>query len=52
MLDAGELIVVPACVDHWPVAAEEAWPLLLEPRRTLNTGDVRDERTIADLDWI
>jgi hypothetical protein len=30
----------------------EAWLLLLEPRRMLNTGDVLDERTIADLDWI
>ena len=26
--------------------------LLLEPKGTLNTGDVRNDRTVADLQWI
>jgi hypothetical protein len=32
-----------------PVADEEAHALLFEPATTLNTGDVRDERTVAGL---
>lgn len=52
MLGPGELIVVPAGVDHRPVAAEEALVLLLEPQSTRNTGDVLDARTVEVLDWI
>ena len=44
----GELIVVPRGVEHQPVAAEEAHVLLFEPAGTLNTGNVRDERTIDE----
>ncbi len=39
-LGPGELFVVPAGVEHQPVAAEEAELLLIEPRGTPNTGDV------------
>ena len=52
VLGEGEFIVVPAGVDHRPVAAEEVQAILLEPISTLNTGNVRNERTIADLEWI
>ncbi|OGO13413.1 MAG: mannose-6-phosphate isomerase [Chloroflexi bacterium RBG_13_66_10] len=52
VLGEGEFIVVPAGVEHRPVAAEEVHALLLEPISTLNTGDVRNERTITELDWI
>ncbi|MBB5516880.1 mannose-6-phosphate isomerase-like protein (cupin superfamily) [Rubricella aquisinus] len=38
-LDAGELYVVPAGVEHRPVARGEAHLLLIEPRGTPNTGD-------------
>ena len=31
---------------------EEAHVLLFEPASTLNTGNVRNERTVADLEWI
>jgi len=51
-LGEGDLAVVPAGVEHRPVAAEEAWVLLLEPAGTLNTGDVRNERTVDQLEWI
>jgi mannose-6-phosphate isomerase-like protein (cupin superfamily) len=43
---AGELIVVPRGVEHRPVAEHEVEVLLFEPAGTLNTGDVRDERTV------
>ena len=44
----GEFVIVPAGVEHRPVAEEEAKVLLFEPATTLNTGDVRNERTVAD----
>lgn len=51
-LRSGEFVVVPAGVEHRPVAAEEVEVLLLEPKSTLNTGNVRDERTVNEPDWI
>jgi mannose-6-phosphate isomerase-like protein (cupin superfamily) len=51
-LQAGELLVVPRGVEHRPVAEEEAHVLLFEPATTLNTGDVRNERTVDEPDWI
>jgi len=46
----GEFLVVPRGVEHQPVADEEAHVLLFEPASTLNTGNLRNERTIAHLD--
>lgn len=51
-LAAGELIVVPRGVEHRPVADAEVEVLLFEPKTTLNTGNVRNERTIETLDEI
>ena len=51
-VEEGEFIVVPRGVEHRPVAEEEAHVLLFEPASTLNTGNVRDERTVAELDRI
>jgi mannose-6-phosphate isomerase-like protein (cupin superfamily) len=48
----GEFIIVPRGVEHLPVADEEVHVVLLEPKTTLNTGNVRNERTVAELDWI
>jgi mannose-6-phosphate isomerase-like protein (cupin superfamily) len=45
-LAPGELVVVPRGVEHRPVADGEVEVLLFEPASTLNTGNVRDERTI------
>jgi mannose-6-phosphate isomerase-like protein (cupin superfamily) len=51
-LDEGEFLIVPRGVEHRPVAEEEVHVLLFEPATTLNTGDVRDERTVEQLDRI
>ncbi len=51
-IEEGEFIVVPRGVEHRPVAEEEAHVLLFEPNSTLNTGNVRDDRTVAELDRI
>jgi mannose-6-phosphate isomerase-like protein (cupin superfamily) len=45
-LAAGEMLIVPRGVEHRPVADEEAHVLLFEPAGTLNTGNVRSERTV------
>ena len=47
-LGEGELIVVPRGVEHRPVAEAEVAVLLFEPASTLNTGDIRNERTVAE----
>src|SRR5688572_15302298 len=51
-VEEGEFIVVPRGVEHRPVADEEAHVLLFEPATTLNTGSVRNERTVPKLDHI
>src|SRR6266849_272848 len=48
LIDAGEFIIVPRCTEHRPVAEEEVHVLLFEPVSTVNTGNVRNERTVAD----
>ncbi|MDH3497048.1 MAG: cupin domain-containing protein [Gemmatimonadota bacterium] len=52
VLDPGECVVVPRGVEHRPVADEEVHVLLFEPASTLNTGNVRNERTRERLDRI
>jgi len=51
-LEEGEFVVIPKGVEHLPVAEEEAHVVLLEPKSTLNTGNVRDSRTVDALDRI
>lgn len=48
----GEFLIVPAGVEHRPTAENEVHVLWFEPISTLNTGNVRDERTVSELDWI
>lgn len=48
----GELIIVPRGLEHLPVADDEVHILLLEPKTTLNTGNVVDERTVSQLERI
>ena len=51
VLAPGELFIVPRGVEHQPVAAEgEVHVLLFEPASTLNTGNLRNERTVDDLE--
>ena len=42
----GEFVIMPRGVEHRPCAAEEVHVLLFEPASTLNTGNVRNERTV------
>lgn len=44
-IEQGEFLIVPRMVEHRPVADEEVEVMLFEPATTLNTGNVRNERT-------
>ena len=48
-LHEGEFFIVPRGVEHMPVAEREVHVLLLEPKSTLNTGNVQDQKTITNL---
>jgi mannose-6-phosphate isomerase-like protein (cupin superfamily) len=45
-LEPGELVVVPKGVEHCPASDEEVHLMLFERRGTLNTGNLRNERTV------
>jgi mannose-6-phosphate isomerase-like protein (cupin superfamily) len=51
-LEKGEFFIIPRGVEHLPIAEKEAHVLLLEPKSTLNTGNVRSEKTVTDLERI
>lgn len=48
-MEKGDFIVVPAGVEHMPVAEEECWIMMIENAGTLNTGGNESERTRCDL---
>ena len=48
-LQEGEFVIIPKGVEHLPIADEEAHVLLLEPKTTLNTGNIQNERTVSNL---
>ena len=52
VLNEGEFMIVPKGVEHCPKAEYTADVLLLEPKSTLNTGDVINGKTVKDLDRI
>jgi mannose-6-phosphate isomerase-like protein (cupin superfamily) len=47
-IEPGEFIIVPRGVEHRPVAEQEVHILLFEPAGTINTGNVRSERTVLE----
>jgi mannose-6-phosphate isomerase-like protein (cupin superfamily) len=50
-LTEGQLVIIPRGVEHLPVTEQEVQVLLMEPKSTLNTGDVVNERTV-EAGWI
>lgn len=50
-LNEGEFAIIPKGVEHMPVAEEEVHLILLEPKSTVNTGNVQNEQTVSD-QWI
>ncbi|MEM7157001.1 MAG: cupin domain-containing protein [Myxococcota bacterium] len=45
-LSKGQLATIPRGVEHRPWAESDAYVLLFEPAGTINTGNVRTERTV------
>ncbi len=52
LIHPGEFIIVPRGVEHCPAADEEVHLILIEPKSTLNTGNITNERTVAQLESI
>lgn len=50
-LRPGQLVIIPKGVEHMPVAADEVHAVLLEPKATVNTGNVESERTVQ-AEWL
>ena len=50
-LQPGQFAIIPQGVEHLPVAAQEVRVVLLEPKTTVNTGDVANERTV-EAKWL
>ena len=47
-LGEGDLFVVPRGIEHRPIAEPAAEIVLLEPAATVNTGQLRSDRTALD----
>ena len=47
-LNEGEMIVVPKGVEHKPVADEEVWIMLFEPKDIKHTGDIISDLTVEN----
>lgn len=51
-LNEGEFLIIPRGVEHLPVAEEEVHVVLIEPKSTLNTGNVQNEKTVETPSWV
>ena len=52
-VNPGEFIIVQRGVEHRPVAeTDEVQVVLFEPAATLNTGNVQNERTVEQPEWV
>lgn len=51
-LQEGESIIIPKGTQHMPVAREEVHVMLIEPKTTLNTGNVINDKTVEKLEKI
>ena len=51
-LSEGEMYVVPKGVEHKPYAEKECHIMLIEPRGVVNTGEVKNNLTAKNDNWI
>jgi mannose-6-phosphate isomerase-like protein (cupin superfamily) len=51
-LSENEFVIIPKGVEHMPVAEDEVWLMVIEPKTTINTGNVTDDRTVEEPEWI
>ena len=50
-INEGEFIIIPKGVEHLPMAKDEVQIMLFEPKSTVNTGNVVNDRTVTN-QWI
>ncbi len=48
-VNEGEFLIVPKMVTHRPNAKEEVEVMLFEPASTINTGSIKNEKTVTEL---
>jgi mannose-6-phosphate isomerase-like protein (cupin superfamily) len=50
----GEILIVPKGVEHlpWTKDGEEVQVMLIEPKSTKHTGEVKSSQTVENLEWI
>ncbi len=46
VVEKSEFIIIPKGVDHLPVASKPVSIMLIEPKETVNTGNIENERTV------
>lgn len=51
-LNEGQFLIIPAGVEHLPVAEEECHVMLFEPKTVLNTGTVKNDKTVINLETL
>ncbi len=51
-LEKGEMVVIPRGVEHKPYAEKECEIMLIEPKETVNTGNIVSEMTVKNDQWI
>ena len=51
-LEAGEMFVIPKGVEHKPVAEHECQIMLVEPKGTVNTGEINSALTAPNEIWV
>jgi len=51
-VEEGEFIIIPHGIEHRPVATEETHLMLLEPKTTVNTGNIQSERTVLHVEHL
>lgn len=51
-LEKGEFVIIPKGIEHMPVTYDEVYVMLIEAKTTLNTGDIRNKRTVEKLETI
>lgn len=51
-LNEGEFFIVPQGVEHKPIAHEEVQIIMFEPAHTLNTGNIRNDKTVDIIEKI
>lgn len=45
-VNSGEFVIIPHPIEHKPEAPEEVEIILIEPKETLNTGNVETDKTV------